>query len=277
MAARSGADALIVSNHGGRQLQRSWMRLTSSQFRAGSNCSAVQDDSERMSPTPWAWPSTRRMPRWRRARAPTPSSCRTTAGASSTARCPRYVVPVQGRVELLGGPGRQRAHVADALGVADDVAEGHHQGHPRRGGCRDGGALGRRRPHRVEPRRAPARRRYRKARPMKTPWAPSARALMTSWPERMPPSISTSTRAPTPSSCRTTAGASSTARCPRSPPCRASPRRSDVEALGHPRLAAGPEAVQEGAADEDAVGAERQGTRVTSDILVDKPGMLRNV
>ena len=37
---------------------------------------------------------------------------------------PGHVVPRQGRVELLAGPGRQRAGVAHTAGVADDVAEG---------------------------------------------------------------------------------------------------------------------------------------------------------
>src|SRR5437763_9652118 len=37
--------------------QRSLIRLTSSQLRVVSNCSAVQDDSERRSPTPFAWPT----------------------------------------------------------------------------------------------------------------------------------------------------------------------------------------------------------------------------
>src|SRR5262249_47495622 len=35
-----------------------------------------------------------------------------------------HVVPIERRVELLGGPGRERAHVRHALDVTDDVAEG---------------------------------------------------------------------------------------------------------------------------------------------------------
>ena len=51
-----------------------------------------------------------------------------------------HIVPAQRRVELLGGPGGERADIADAAGVADDVAEGaalrtqHTQAPARLGG-----------------------------------------------------------------------------------------------------------------------------------------------